>query len=178
MKVFDSKFPIKLSSFHIFHAPLVNFITNNKSPFKPDVQGFLYFSLVIFQSNYTFKVRWYIVGLYMFMCVCRCCILVSVTKIFIFWGENCRLIVRMSATATRNVGMSVGSLVVKPPAHPTYDLKGVIQLALSEDAGDRGKITILLLGLYFLNCICIWHQMECFNFYVCGVLRKLLLIIN
>ncbi|XP_022859518.1 nicotinate-nucleotide pyrophosphorylase [carboxylating], chloroplastic isoform X1 [Olea europaea var. sylvestris] len=52
-----------------------------------------------------------------------------------------RLIVRMSATATRNVGMSVGSLVVKPPAHPTYDLKGVIQLALSEDAGDRGDVT-------------------------------------
>ncbi|KAL2518886.1 Nicotinate-nucleotide pyrophosphorylase [carboxylating] [Abeliophyllum distichum] len=47
----------------------------------------------------------------------------------------------MSATATRNVGMSVGSLVVKPPAHPTYDLNGVIQLALSEDAGDRGDVT-------------------------------------
>ncbi|KAL2546032.1 Nicotinate-nucleotide pyrophosphorylase [carboxylating] [Forsythia ovata] len=52
-----------------------------------------------------------------------------------------RLIVKMSATATRNVGMSFGSLVVKPPAHPTYDLKGVIQLALSEDAGDRGDVT-------------------------------------
>ncbi|KAL0396724.1 UNVERIFIED_CONTAM: Nicotinate-nucleotide pyrophosphorylase [carboxylating], chloroplastic [Sesamum calycinum] len=43
----------------------------------------------------------------------------------------------MSATATRNVGIPAGSLVVKPPAHPTYDLKSVIQLALSEDAGDR-----------------------------------------
>ncbi|KAK6134152.1 hypothetical protein DH2020_032102 [Rehmannia glutinosa] len=47
----------------------------------------------------------------------------------------------MSATATRNVGIPAGSLAVKPPAHPTYDLKGVIQLALSEDAGDRGDVT-------------------------------------
>ena len=27
---------------------------------------------------------------------------------------------------------------VAPPAHPTYDLKAVIALALAEDAGDRG----------------------------------------
>lgn len=46
----------------------------------------------------------------------------------------------MSALAPTNVGIPAGSLVVKPPAHPTYDLKGVIQLALSEDAGDRGKV--------------------------------------
>ncbi|KAG8366714.1 hypothetical protein BUALT_Bualt17G0108100 [Buddleja alternifolia] len=42
----------------------------------------------------------------------------------------------MSATAPRNVVIPAGSLVVKPPAHPTYDLKAVIKLALSEDAGD------------------------------------------
>ncbi|CAI9095959.1 OLC1v1032006C1 [Oldenlandia corymbosa var. corymbosa] len=48
----------------------------------------------------------------------------------------------MSATAFSNGGVkTVGSLVVKPPEHPTYDLKGVIQLALSEDAGDRGDVT-------------------------------------
>ncbi|KAJ3689188.1 hypothetical protein LUZ61_018352 [Rhynchospora tenuis] len=35
------------------------------------------------------------------------------------------------------------STVVKPPSHPTYDLKAVIALALSEDAGDRGDITCL-----------------------------------
>ncbi|KAL7132343.1 hypothetical protein ABFS83_12G067500 [Erythranthe nasuta] len=52
-----------------------------------------------------------------------------------------RLVVKMSATATSNVGIPAGSLVVKPPAHPTYDLNGVIQLALSEDAGDRGDVT-------------------------------------
>ncbi|KAL8142045.1 hypothetical protein V2J09_015077 [Rumex salicifolius] len=33
--------------------------------------------------------------------------------------------------------------VIKPPSHPTYDLKGVIKLALSEDAGDRGDVTCL-----------------------------------
>ncbi|KAL8035064.1 hypothetical protein ABFX02_12G073000 [Erythranthe guttata] len=52
-----------------------------------------------------------------------------------------RLVVKMSATAASNVGIPAGSLVVKPPAHPTYDLNGVIQLALSEDAGDRGDVT-------------------------------------
>lgn len=45
----------------------------------------------------------------------------------------------MSAIATKNAGVAVESLVVKPPAHPTYDLKGVIKLALSEDAGDLGN---------------------------------------
>ncbi|KAK4484174.1 hypothetical protein RD792_011395 [Penstemon davidsonii] len=39
----------------------------------------------------------------------------------------------MAAIATKTV--------IKPPAHPTYDLKAVIQLALSEDAGDRGDVT-------------------------------------
>ncbi|XP_015076928.2 nicotinate-nucleotide pyrophosphorylase [carboxylating], chloroplastic [Solanum pennellii] len=52
-----------------------------------------------------------------------------------------RLVVKMSAMATKNAGRTVESLVVKPPAHPTYDLKGVIQLALSEDAGDLGDVS-------------------------------------
>ncbi|XP_071926909.1 quinolinate phosphoribosyltransferase [decarboxylating] 1a isoform X2 [Coffea arabica] len=47
----------------------------------------------------------------------------------------------MSAIATKNTGIAAASLGVKPPAHPTYDLKGVIQLALSEDAGDLGDVT-------------------------------------
>nr|GMD13685.1 nicotinate-nucleotide pyrophosphorylase [carboxylating], chloroplastic-like isoform X2 [Ipomoea batatas] len=48
----------------------------------------------------------------------------------------------MSAVSTiSNLGKAVESLAVKPPAHPTYDLKGVIHLALSEDAGDRGDVT-------------------------------------
>ncbi|KAL6571086.1 hypothetical protein OROGR_000636 [Orobanche gracilis] len=45
----------------------------------------------------------------------------------------------MSSTATRNVGIPAGSLEVKPPAHPSYDLKGLIQLALYQDAG--GDVT-------------------------------------
>ncbi|XP_050231989.1 quinolinate phosphoribosyltransferase [decarboxylating] 1a [Mercurialis annua] len=32
-------------------------------------------------------------------------------------------------------------MTIKPPSHPTYDLKGIIKLALDEDAGDRGDIT-------------------------------------
>ncbi|CDP00757.1 unnamed protein product [Coffea canephora] len=52
-----------------------------------------------------------------------------------------RYVVKMSAIATKNTGIAAASLGVKPPAHPTYDLKGVIQLALSEDAGDLGDVT-------------------------------------
>ncbi|KAJ8486295.1 hypothetical protein OPV22_018780 [Ensete ventricosum] len=37
----------------------------------------------------------------------------------------------------------VESMAVKPPSHPTYDLKAVIALALSEDAGDLGDVTCL-----------------------------------
>lgn len=32
---------------------------------------------------------------------------------------------------------------IPPPAHPTYDLKHVIRLALAEDAGDQGDVTCL-----------------------------------
>ncbi|PWZ41846.1 Nicotinate-nucleotide pyrophosphorylase [carboxylating], chloroplastic [Zea mays] len=32
---------------------------------------------------------------------------------------------------------------VAPPAHPTYDLRAVIALALAEDAGDRGDVSCL-----------------------------------
>ncbi|GFZ15910.1 quinolinate phoshoribosyltransferase [Actinidia rufa] len=49
----------------------------------------------------------------------------------------------MSATANRNHGMSIQSVAVKPPSHPTYNLKGVIKLALAEDAGDRGDVTCM-----------------------------------
>lgn len=48
----------------------------------------------------------------------------------------------MSAVATtKNTLYSVDSLTIKPPEHPTYDLKEVIKLALSEDAGDLGNFT-------------------------------------
>ncbi|KAG6537184.1 nicotinate-nucleotide pyrophosphorylase [carboxylating], chloroplastic-like isoform X1 [Zingiber officinale] len=43
----------------------------------------------------------------------------------------------------RSVAVAVESMAVEPPSHPTYDLKAVIALALSEDAGDRGDVTCL-----------------------------------
>ncbi|PSR91084.1 Nicotinate-nucleotide pyrophosphorylase [Actinidia chinensis var. chinensis] len=39
--------------------------------------------------------------------------------------------------------MSIQSIAVKLPSHPTYNLKGVIKLALAEDAGDRGDVTCM-----------------------------------
>ncbi|KAL8257490.1 hypothetical protein R6Q59_029531 [Mikania micrantha] len=54
-----------------------------------------------------------------------------------------KLVVKMTATTNVNYGKSIESLIVKPPIHPTYDLKGVIKLALSEDAGDKGDVTCL-----------------------------------
>ncbi|XP_052312194.1 nicotinate-nucleotide pyrophosphorylase [carboxylating], chloroplastic isoform X4 [Populus trichocarpa] len=54
-----------------------------------------------------------------------------------------RRIVKMSVTETSNPGISFESMIIKPPSHPTYDLKGVIKLALAEDAGDRGDVTCL-----------------------------------
>lgn len=49
----------------------------------------------------------------------------------------------MSATETRNPGLSFESAVIKPPSHPTYDLKGIIKLSLAEDAGSRGDVTCM-----------------------------------
>ncbi|PKA55639.1 nicotinate-nucleotide pyrophosphorylase (carboxylating) [Apostasia shenzhenica] len=49
----------------------------------------------------------------------------------------------MSAVEARGSMMPVEPIVLKPPSHPTYDLKAVIALALAEDAGDRGDVTSL-----------------------------------
>nr|AAM63914.1 NADC homolog [Arabidopsis thaliana] len=47
----------------------------------------------------------------------------------------------MSASATQTAGeVSMG---IKPPSHPTYDLKAVIKLALDEDAGHTGDVTCM-----------------------------------
>ncbi|KAK2453408.1 quinolinate phoshoribosyltransferase [Trifolium repens] len=54
-----------------------------------------------------------------------------------------RRVVKMSATEVTNPTISYESFAIKPPVHPTYDLKGIIKLALAEDAGDRGDITCL-----------------------------------
>ncbi|VVB03735.1 unnamed protein product [Arabis nemorensis] len=52
-----------------------------------------------------------------------------------------RSFVKMSASATQTSGAS--SMAIKPPSHPTYDLKAVIKLALAEDAGDTGDVTCM-----------------------------------
>ncbi|WOK99910.1 hypothetical protein Cni_G08622 [Canna indica] len=54
-----------------------------------------------------------------------------------------RIMAISTSEAGRCVDVEVESMAVKPPSHPTYDLKAVIALALSEDAGDRGDITCL-----------------------------------
>ncbi|CAD5317833.1 unnamed protein product [Arabidopsis thaliana] len=52
-----------------------------------------------------------------------------------------RSFVKMSASATQTAGeVSMG---IKPPSHPTYDLKAVIKLALAEDAGHTGDVTCM-----------------------------------
>lgn len=54
-----------------------------------------------------------------------------------FCGLEKRLqIVKMSGIA--NVPFE--SLVIKPPSHPTYDLRAVIKLALAEDVAGQGLI--------------------------------------
>jgi nicotinate-nucleotide pyrophosphorylase (carboxylating) len=47
----------------------------------------------------------------------------------------------MAATA-RNPSKSFESIALKPPLHPTYDLKGIIKLALAEDAGGQGYLVL------------------------------------
>ncbi|XP_057445427.1 nicotinate-nucleotide pyrophosphorylase [carboxylating], chloroplastic [Lotus japonicus] len=54
-----------------------------------------------------------------------------------------RRVVKMSAAELTNSRISYESFAIKPPVHPTYDLKGIIKLALAEDAGDRGDVTCM-----------------------------------
>lgn len=51
--------------------------------------------------------------------------------------------VAICAAATGIPLVPAESMAVKPPSHPTYDLREVIALALAEDAGDRGDVTCL-----------------------------------
>lgn len=59
----------------------------------------------------------------------------------LWWSR--RSVVTMSVSEAAIHGSSVGSMAVKPPSHPTYDIKTVIKLALAEDAGDRGVFLLL-----------------------------------
>lgn len=44
----------------------------------------------------------------------------------------------MSASVSKDSGISVASAAIQPPSHPTYDLRGIIKLALAEDSADFG----------------------------------------
>lgn len=49
----------------------------------------------------------------------------------------------MSASLSKDSGISVASVAIQPPSHPTYDLRGVIKLALAEDSANFGDVTSL-----------------------------------
>ncbi|XP_022155361.1 nicotinate-nucleotide pyrophosphorylase [carboxylating], chloroplastic isoform X3 [Momordica charantia] len=49
----------------------------------------------------------------------------------------------MSASVTKGSGISIKSMAIQPPSHPTYDLRGIIKLALAEDSADFGDVTSL-----------------------------------
>ncbi|XP_028759064.1 nicotinate-nucleotide pyrophosphorylase [carboxylating], chloroplastic isoform X1 [Neltuma alba] len=54
-----------------------------------------------------------------------------------------RNVVKMSSTGVTSSTTTPKSFAIKPPMHPTYDLKNIIKLALAEDAGDKGDVTCL-----------------------------------
>lgn len=56
----------------------------------------------------------------------------------------------MSAVETKNPNVVFQSMTIKPPSHPTYDLNGVIKLALAEDAGDQGFFISFLICIFSL----------------------------
>ena len=56
----------------------------------------------------------------------------------------------MSVTA-RNPSISFESMALKPPLHPTYDLKGIINLALAEDAGGQGLSSLISSSIVFVQ---------------------------
>lgn len=58
-------------------------------------------------------------------------------------GLVSRKITAMSASVSKDSGISVASVTIQPPSHPTYDLQGIIKLALAEDSADFGDVTSL-----------------------------------
>lgn len=56
----------------------------------------------------------------------------------------------MSASVTKGSGISIKSMAIQPPSHPTYDLRGIIKLALAEDSADFG------INSLFIFCYAIW----------------------
>lgn len=68
----------------------------------------------------------------------------------------------MSACSTQTAGgVSHGSsMAIKPPSHPTYDLKAVIKLALAEDAGDTGSLSSLLSKYQKFRFLFVFREIE------------------
>ncbi|WCJ23055.1 Nicotinate-nucleotide pyrophosphorylase [carboxylating] chloroplastic [Euphorbia peplus] len=69
--------------------------------------------------------------------------LLSLPHLYTTSRGTVRMSVRMSAIETRNPSAFSQSMTIKPPSHPTYDLKAVVKLALAEDAGGRGDVTCM-----------------------------------
>ena len=55
------------------------------------------------------------------------------------------------AVTARNPSVSFESMALKPPLHPTYDLKGIINLALAEDAGGQGLSSLISSSIVFVQ---------------------------
>ena len=55
------------------------------------------------------------------------------------------------AVTARNPSISFESMALKPPLHPTYDLKGIIKLALAEDAGGQGLSSLISSSIVFVQ---------------------------
>lgn len=52
----------------------------------------------------------------------------------------------MSTSVSKDSGISVASVAIQPPSHPTYDLRGIIQLALAEDSADFGIMDYFIIN--------------------------------
>lgn len=77
-------------------------------------------------------------------------------------GIDRKRLVLMSAASVSDVIGSIESTEVNPPSHPTYDLKGLIRLALEEDAGDRGWNSDSL-QFFFCRCFCLFYKFYAFH---------------
>lgn len=54
----------------------------------------------------------------------------------------------MSASVSQDSGISLASVTIQPPSHPTYDLRGIIKLALAEDSADFGMINYFIVIIF------------------------------
>ncbi|XP_008454777.2 nicotinate-nucleotide pyrophosphorylase [carboxylating], chloroplastic isoform X2 [Cucumis melo] len=64
-----------------------------------------------------------------------------------------RKIIAMSASVSNDSGISVASVAIQPPSHPTYDLRGIIKLALAEDSADFAKEDGIVAGIALADMV-------------------------